>query len=157
MLWPPTPTVLPQVLNICEGDTIQPVIGVGTDYTWDASPALSQLDIASPDMFPTTTTVFVVNYKDPCGFPITENITVNVTPAPSVNLPLSDTLRLCAGEDSLLALPALPPIPGLSILWHDNSTNFSYLIDQPGLIWAEVSIGCTVVRDSMVILYDSLG
>lgn len=152
----PAPTFLTQTYTICEGDTIQPVLGLGTEYSWDANPDLSQLDIANPDMFPTTTTTFEVDYKDPCGFPVIETITVNVIPQPPVNLPLTDTLRLCAGEDSLLALPSLPPVPGLSILWHDNSTNFSYLINQPGLIWAEVSAGCTTVRDSMVVVYDSL-
>ncbi len=143
-----------QEYTLCQGDSLQPLVRPGNDFVWDTSPFLSNRNVRQPFLFPNDTSVFVVSYFDTCGVPITETITVNVIPAPPVNLPINDTLRLCAGEDSLLRLPALPP--GTTLLWSDGSTGDSLLIDQPGIAWAEATLGCTVVRDSIEVLYDSI-
>ncbi|MEM9985875.1 MAG: gliding motility-associated C-terminal domain-containing protein, partial [Bacteroidota bacterium] len=40
--------------------------------------------------------------------------------------------------------------------WFDNSTELTYLIEEPGIIWLEASNPCGSSRDSMVVVYDSL-
>jgi len=145
--------VLPPLsFTICEGDTLPLVGGVGDEFVWAPGASLSDSLSANPLAFPTDTTTYQLRFKDPCGLRTEQSITVNVIPRPSLALGFADTLNFCAGEDTLLDLT----ISSASFLWQDNSTDSTFLIDQPGLYWAEVTSGCTVVRDSSVVIYDTI-
>jgi gliding motility-associated-like protein len=147
-------TLPPLAFTICEGDTL-PLIGVGgigDEFAWTPGATLSDSLAVNPLAFPTDTTVYLLRFKDPCGLRYEQSITVNVIPSPTLTLGLADTLNFCAGEDSLLDLA----IPNAAFLWQDNSSDSTFLVNEPGLIWAEVTSGCTVVRDSSVIVYDTI-
>lgn len=144
---------LPAVSNtICAGDTLNLTAGGGDEYLWQPSTGLSDSTVADPDIFPSDTTTYTVTYKDPCGVRTVETFQVNVVPAPTLPLAFADTLRFCAGEDSLLDLP----FANTTFQWQDGSSDSTYLIDGPGLVWVQASSGCTVVRDSLFAAYDTL-
>jgi gliding motility-associated-like protein len=137
--------------TICAGDTLPLIAGGGDEYLWQPSTGLSDSTIANPLAFPTDTITYTLTYKDPCGIRTVQEVVVNVIPRPTIPLALADTVRFCAGEDSLLDLPFVG-----TFLWSDGSSDSTYLIDQPGLVWVEISSGCTVVRDSLFASYDTL-
>lgn len=79
------------------------------------------------------------------------SVIINANPNPCF-FSLGSDLSLCQGDTVLLT--ALTP--GASYLWHDNSTSPYFLVTQPGVYWADVTVGSCVFRDSVVVNYNAL-
>ena len=79
----------------------------------------------------------------------TDTITVAYDSLPRFEL--GPDLALCEGDSQLLDAFAA----GATYLWQDNSTDTTFLVDAPGLVWAAATNGCGTWRDSVVAIYDS--
>lgn len=66
-------------------------------------------------------------------------------PCPSVNLG-ADTV-ICQGQSITLDVSA----PGAAYLWHDNSTNPTYTVTQPGTYWVFRMDSCGITSDTIVV------
>ena len=76
---------------------------------------------------------------------------MNIAPLPPVDLGPDQTLFY--GENTTLTAAGT----GNAYLWQDGSTEETFLVEEPGTYWAEVTnaAGC-IQRDSVVIHYDQL-
>lgn len=89
--------------SICRGDTLQlEVPGTGT-FTWNNTQTLDDPFIANPKAFPTSTTTYTINLvsDDKCSG--TDQLTINVSPTPVIEVKASDTI-VC--PDELVTLTA---------------------------------------------------
>ncbi len=64
---------------------------------------------------------------------------------------LGNDTTLCSG--GTLALNATTP--GATYLWQDNSTNPTFTVSSPGTYWVQVTSGCGVITDSIVVNYST--
>jgi len=77
---------------------------------------------------------------------------IYIIPASIPNLDIGNDTNLCLGV--VLTLDAT--ITGTSYLWQDNSTNPTLSVSQTGTYWVEVSYGCSVISDTIIVTYSFL-
>ena len=105
-------------VDICEGDTIQiggsPTGPVGALYSWDNGTFLDDATISNPLAFPTDTTTFIVTVTDTNGCVSTDQIIVNVLPAPNVDAGVDQTI--CLTDSAMLGGSPTGPA-GATFVW----------------------------------------
>ncbi|MFT5745702.1 MAG: gliding motility-associated-like protein [Paraglaciecola sp.] len=93
-----SPTLVPmQDMTICEGESAQLEADPnGLTYNWNNGTTLSSTTIANPTATPTFTTTYTVEIGFACGNTQTDDVTVFVTPSPTVSA--SNDGPVCIGE-----------------------------------------------------------
>jgi gliding motility-associated-like protein len=130
-------------LNLCAGDAVDLDASVpGGGYLWQDGSTGPTFHVTAGGTYSVTVTGQNCSNSD--------QISVGYLPKPVVQLGADTTL--CDG--STLALSAGGP--GLTTLWQDGSSLSSFLVNAPGLYWAEVGNGTCSVRDTVVVGYRSL-
>ncbi|MEM7036159.1 MAG: hypothetical protein AAF570_04195, partial [Bacteroidota bacterium] len=81
-------------------DNVNIFSGQPSTITWSPATGLDDPNIANPVASPTTTTTYSVTYFDGFGCTATDQVTVNVDPAPSANA--GPDVSICAGESTQL-------------------------------------------------------
>lgn len=71
----PVPTLQDTV--ICRGDTVQRATGMAAQYTWDAAPGISSLEVQAPLFYPEETTRYFVSMVTPCAF-VRDSVLISV-------------------------------------------------------------------------------
>ena len=130
--------------NICLGDSVTLQAVGDTLYSWANS--LNPSSILSIDSLLTvapvvTSTYFVYGSIDTVSF------TVNVTPAPIIDL--GNDTTLCQGETLILDATT----SNATYLWQDNSTNPTFNVTQQGTCWVEVTVNNCSAIDSIYVNY----
>ena len=123
--------------TICAGGTTQltftaqdPIVS----YSWTPSSDLSSATISDPTATVSDTTKFFITVVSAAGCTVTDSITINAAPAPTVALPQSFTICNCAPNDTLIPV-ITGGTPVYTYQWSDGST---------GATTADTSIGTTV-------------
>lgn len=83
-------------LTMCEGDQISLQASGGTSYSWSPAAPLSNAFIANPNASPIVTTVFTVTATDANNCSDTDDMTVTVVPAPSLDAGANQ--NICEGD-----------------------------------------------------------
>ncbi|MEP7196484.1 MAG: gliding motility-associated C-terminal domain-containing protein [Saprospiraceae bacterium] len=84
--------------------------------------------------------------KNICG-EVSDSVVVSYYSSIPFSLP-EDTL-LCSGETIILNSPSD------STTWIDGTVGKNLIVNKPGIYWAEVKSQCDILRDSILILYQS--
>ncbi len=105
--------------TICQGDTVQ--IGVtvsgGTSpysYSWSPATGLSDPNVAQPEAFPQSTTVYTVTVTDAAGCSTQATVTVTVNPKPTITL---SNAEICQGDTVRIGAEAQGGTPPYSYSW----------------------------------------
>jgi len=110
----PGPTVIANAdkTSICQGENVVLTGSGATTYTWSGG-----VNDGIPTN-PQNTTTYTVTGTDADGCTGSDQITINVSPAPTINIsPAQDTIAVCIGDDVLLNAS------GASITWTPTITN----------------------------------
>ncbi len=112
----------------------------GTAYIWSNG-------ATTPSILVNNTGLYWIRVLLNTGCWTTDSINVQFNPVPYFSFG-SDT-ALCENSNLLLTTT----IAGATYLWQDNSTANSYLVNNPGLYWLEVSKDGCIHRDSLFVTY----
>ncbi len=85
---------------ICENGSVQIDVGSGQTFSWTPTTGVSNPNIRNPILSPDTTTQYIVNVIDSCGY-VRENI-VNVEVKPNPVAVASNDTALCQGQSAQL-------------------------------------------------------
>lgn len=91
-----------------------------------------------------STGIYWVEVENSCGID-RDSISIIIETAPSVNL--GNDTAICTNT----AISLNPGGTNSTYLWQDNSINSTYLVNQAGIYWVDVTQGSCLVRDSIVI------
>lgn len=102
---------------ICFGDTTQLNASGATVYLWTPSDSITDINIANPFVYPSTTTTYIVTGTDGLGCPDTDSVIITVNPLPTVDA--GEDLWVCPGDNIQINgsgsdSPVWSPIIGLS-------------------------------------------
>ena len=129
----PQPTITLSDVEVCQGDTVQ--IGAeaqgGTppySYSWSPASGLSDPNVAQPDAFPQSTTVYTVTVTDAVGCSTQATVTVTVNPQPTITL--SD-VEVCQGDTVQIGAEAQGGTPPYSYSWSPASGLSDPNVAQP--------------------------
>lgn len=115
----------------------------GYSYDWDPGNLLSDSMLANPIATVNTDTMFIVEVTDNfTGCTAWDTMIVQINPP--VPTLISDT-TICDDDDLLLDVTTT----GATYLWHDASTQPTYLVTGAGLYWVTVTSPCTNFTDSI--------
>ena len=118
--------------DICLGDSItlggSPTGPLDATYVWDNAVSLDDASSANPLAFPTDTTTYTVLVTDTNGCVSTDQIVVNVVPAPAIDAGVDQTI--CLGDSvSLGGAPTGPA--GASYDWQPSSGLSDNTVSNP--------------------------
>ncbi len=112
--------------TICEGDNIQ--IGgsptsttAGATFAWDNAGSLDDPTLANPTANPIVTTTYTVIVTHPNGCTLSDNMTVNVNPAPATDA--GPDQALCIGSSVMIGGSPTGPV-GSTYAW-DNMASLN--------------------------------
>ena len=91
-----------------------------------------------------STGIYWVEVENSCGID-RDSISIIIETAPIINI--GNDTTICAGT----AISLNPGGTNSTYLWQDNSTTSTYLVNQAGIYWVDVTQGSCLVRDSIVI------
>ncbi|MCB9186915.1 MAG: gliding motility-associated C-terminal domain-containing protein [Flavobacteriales bacterium] len=83
-------------VTICVGDTTQLSVAGAITYAWSPVTDISDPNIADPEVWPSTTTTYVVEAVDANGCEVTDSVVVSVQPLPLANA--GQDVEICVGE-----------------------------------------------------------
>lgn len=114
----PQLALLASQTTLCLGDTALLTASGGDSYIWINTSQVNDSIMVAP----TTTTTYIVNaFKNNCQ-PVTDSITINIIPLPSITI--TQTGVLCAIGDSITLTASL----GLSYVWNTGDTTQSIIV-----------------------------
>ncbi len=128
--------------DICANTTITlDATQAGVTYKWSTGATTPTITVAEAGEYFVT----ITNSK---GCNATDVIRINHLPLPVVNL--GPDVTLCSGDTKLLDAT----YPNSTYLWQDGSTDATFMVQEPGKYWVDVTneFGC-VVRDEIWIPY----
>lgn len=129
--------------SICQGESL--VLNAyysGSSYLWQDGSTDSTLQAIASGLYYVTVT-------NSCGSDI-DSINIIVDPLPSFTLGV-DT-AVCTGTTLLLSAS----VPNASYLWQDGSSSSSFLVNQPGIYWLQVTNNCGSISDTIEITSQNL-
>lgn len=132
-------------LQICTNQ--QTILNTGLtqgQFLWNTGESSPQIIVNRPGTY----WAQVVNTTNTCSG--ADSISVTEKSFPEINLG-RDTL-VCETEQLLLR-PRLPALAGLNYLWQDGSRQAEFRVKEPGVYSVEVSDGCIVRHDSIMVDY----
>ncbi|MEM6318896.1 MAG: gliding motility-associated C-terminal domain-containing protein [Bacteroidota bacterium] len=114
----PTPTTIPQVANICQGDTVQLTASVSVPnvtYSWTPTTGLNDPFVANPVASPLVTTTYVVEI-DPSngGCMIHDTVRVNVFNSSSADF---HATTACVGDETVFTDKTTPDANIATWMW----------------------------------------
>lgn len=112
---------------MCPGGQVELRARGGTQYNWTPSAGLSDPTIANPVASPAQTTDYTVEILDPCGFPLFNDVTVEVA-GDSVFFDLGPDTMLCSGEQLHLDVTT----PTATYQWSNGITTPQVTVDMEG-------------------------
>ncbi len=122
--------------TLCSNDTAQVFAPLGSNYNWTPATNISSTSSASPKLFPSSTTMYYVNYTDLCGFARVDSVKITMNTSPVTPL-----LHGTPNSDSLMVIPATYT----SYKWYKNSV----LI--PGQTSSKLAIGTDTSQFTVVV------
>jgi hypothetical protein len=132
--------------SLCAGAafTLIPISSNVDTWLWQDGSTGSMFDVQSSG-------TIIVDATNQCG---TVSDTLVVTELPDVPpLDLGSDLTLCPGESETLSIS----IPGVDILWSDNSIDTDFEVNAGGLVFATISNACGSSSDTVqVTLLDTI-
>jgi len=127
----------------CFGDTIQLFASGGSAYLWSPNTSINDVNIADPEVFPSSTVMYTVNTIDANQCESVDSVMVSVQALPIADAGQNDTI--CVGETANLSATG-----GDNYLWEPSATlndpNVSDPIAMPDL-----------TTDYVVVVSDNLG
>jgi len=122
-------------VTLCEGEIlVLDATITGATYTWQDGSTNSTFTVSEAGAFSVVVTL------DGCT--ATDEINVNYTPLPNVDL--GSDMTLCEGENLVLDASAT----GASYVWQDGSTNSTFTVLESGTFSVAVTIdGCTTIDE----------
>ena len=124
--------------TVCFGDTLSlDVSQPNASYLWSDSSTNASLNIVSSGLYWVDVLLNNCSKRD----------SINVLYEPQRKLNLGNDSTLCADETLLLDAT----LANSTYLWQDGSTSPSYLVNDSGLYWVNVSNECVNLRDSIFI------
>jgi gliding motility-associated-like protein len=142
--------------SLCIGDTIIISAAGAVSYSWSPNLNISDTGIGNPEVWPTSTTTYLVDAVDVNTCDVSDSITVTVVPLPTVNA--GSDLSTCFGETTdLLATGATgyvwEPVGSLSDPNISNPTA-SPSVTTMYLVTGSDVIGCSNTDTVMVSVND---
>jgi gliding motility-associated-like protein len=123
---------------LCFGDSLEfNFLNSNFNYLWDNNSATGKRTIKHSGLY------WIEANSNGC----VERDSINVSYTPEIQLDLGKDTTLCFNETMDIDLSQ----NSASFLWEDNSTNPIRSLFQPGLYWAELSIGKCFKRDSILV------
>ncbi|MCU0348817.1 MAG: gliding motility-associated C-terminal domain-containing protein [Saprospiraceae bacterium] len=130
-----TPVDIGNDTILCVGDSLVLDPGIaGATVFWRNGSTAPTLTVEQPGAY------WVEVSKDGCEY--RDSIEIGFTEVPFA---LEDELKFCQGETKTLDLT----LPNASYLWQDGSTEPTFTVTLPGLIWAKVTQGGCSRTDSV--------
>lgn len=112
-------------VTICNGGstTLTPYITDGSNYSWSPSTGLNNPNTMEPVASPSSSTEYVVEFQDQCGFTIRDTVFVEVGNSnPSITFN-SNTFTLCASETANIQVDNITGTIGtINYSWSTGST-----------------------------------
>ena len=128
--------------SICQGETlVLDVVCSNCTYFWQNNSTDSICNVTQPG-------IYWVQASNSCGA-MTDSILVSYSNPPTISLG-SDTI-LCFGET--LTLNAFHA--NASYLWQDNSSDSTFIVDQPGIYWVILNSTCGTSTDTIEVTYET--
>ena len=129
--------------TLCMGDFLTLKVNtLNAKYTWNSG------ETASSIMVKSNGTYWVKVNNGSCT--VTDTIQVNFQSKPEIFI--GNDTTVCDQQKVILQAG----YPGATYLWQDNSTQEKFVVNQPGLYWAQVTSNSCSVRDSIRINYKAL-
>ncbi|MFZ1677207.1 MAG: gliding motility-associated C-terminal domain-containing protein [Saprospiraceae bacterium] len=133
----------PDTLILCNGQpyfiVLDPELG---QFHWQDGSDQNSYSFNSPGIYAVTVT-------NDCG-PSTKQIVIQYhPPIPDINL--GPDTSLCPGEQLILSTS----LPGIDLVWQDESTADTFLITQAGTYYVHAFDQCTSVSDTIQVLYSN--
>lgn len=129
---------LPDVEFICNASgtaVLNPNL-IADSYLWSTGSTASSITVNQPG-------TYWMQYTNACG---TQSDTVQVLPEPAVLVNLGLDRIVCDSVNLSVNAPA-----GVIVLWSDGSTGNNLKVESSDTIWVEVSTGCSIIRDTVVL------
>ncbi|MCE3295349.1 MAG: hypothetical protein K0R65_1063 [Crocinitomicaceae bacterium] len=142
------PNLIPtSQVTICSPDTFDLNLAGGSNYTWDNTSLMEDETTANPKFFPSSLTLFIVDYEYGDGCSHSDSIEIDVISPPSISL--EDTLIKCPGTPITLA-PVLANID--DILWSTSASTATISVTAPMFYYIDGTNACRTTRDSVRVL-----
>lgn len=125
-------------LMICQGDTVQLMASLGTNYLWSPGEGLSCTDCPTPFAFPDSTTTYIVTSDDSLGCVSSDSVIISVGIPIQIDSILSANPTDCDIQDGQI-----------SIFASEGSGVFEYSING-GLNWQSSNEFSTLTADTYI-------
>jgi hypothetical protein len=142
----PTLTITPSPANLCTGYSTTLTASGASTYTWSPSTGLSSTTGATVTANPTVTTNYTITGTDANGCINSNTVAVNVSPTPTVNLPVNAGNHVCSGY-SLAYTPTVVPSGSYTYTWTPG-TFLSSTSTASVIITPTVSVNYTLIVSS---------
>ncbi|MDB4835255.1 gliding motility-associated C-terminal domain-containing protein [Cyclobacteriaceae bacterium] len=131
----PSVTITPDTARVCQGDTASFTVTGGVSHSWSPLINIIGENTSTPQMFPTTSTVYYDTVRNAAGCIVIDSALVEVSP----NIPISVTSDqvICFSDSTLLVVTS---VPGVSIQWTPNAGLSNFTNDS---IWVQPSVSTT--------------
>lgn len=124
---PPVDAGLDQ--TVCFGDTVNlnAIAGPGAVYTWTPSPPLSCTNCANPSLTAMNNAIYTVSALYPSGCSQIDNVSVTITPDPTVSI-FPQSFSICSGSSATLTATTDPLN---TVLWSPGGQVTTTIIETP--------------------------
>ena len=125
--------------SICVGDTVMLNATGGISYSWSPTAGLDNPNSATPNAFPSTTTIYVVTITNANSCTYVDSVTVVINPLPGPNIYVSGSEQFCFGDSTILFTDT-----SSAYYWNTGDTTNSIIVYNTGTYTVTVidTMGC---------------
>ncbi len=134
-------------VDICTSDTFSLNLVGGSNYVWDNTSLMEDETTANPKFFPSSLTLFIVDYEYGGGCQDSDSIEINVISPPEISM--ADTLIKCP-ENSVLLSPVYTNVDDIN--WSTTAQTASITVSLADTYYVEGSNSCRTILDSVVVV-----
>lgn len=134
-------------VDICAPDTFQLNLALGSNFNWDNTILMSDETTANPKFFPSSLTLFILDYEYGNGCPNSDSIEIDVVLPPMITL--EDTVFKCP-ENAITLVPVFANVNNVS--WSTTEQTASISVSTPMFYYVDATNLCRTVRDSVMVL-----
>lgn len=146
---PPIEVYVPEDTTVCEGTSFTLDFAGASGIVWSTAVGITNAQSTQPTFSPTSTQTYIVDYITINGCPVTDTMTVNIDPLPTVSLPAD--FVMCDGTAQLIS--STVNVVGGDYLWSTGDTTSTLQIQTDGIYWLDYSNNCGTSSDSIEITF----
>ncbi|MGV3631324.1 MAG: gliding motility-associated C-terminal domain-containing protein [Bacteroidota bacterium] len=134
-------------VDVCIPDTFSLNLAGGSNYSWNNTVFMENETTANPRFFPSSLTLFILDYEYGNGCLNSDSIEIDVVAPPSISL--ADTVIKCP-ENSVTLTPVYNNVN--QILWSTSAQTGTISVTSPMFYFVDGTNLCRTTRDSVLVM-----